>query len=149
MGRKIVLRFLLGFPMGVFISYTITFLVSLLLGHGVYYPAVPALVTLMGGEMAAVSFQYMLSGILGGIYGAASLLWGVERWSYVHKSLIHFTILSLTMFPIAYVTHWMPHTLGGILQYIGIFVALYLISWAITYQVRKREVDEVNSRLGR
>lgn len=147
MWKKIAARAVLGFPIGVFVGYTVTVIISAVVGHGVYYPVVPGLEAFTGGEMSAVWLQFLMSGLLGAIYGAASLIWGVEKWSHMRKSAIHFVISTVAMFPVAYLTHWMPHTVGGILQYIGIFVGLYAVTWLVTYLVMRKDVDEINARI--
>ena len=80
MWKKAVLRGLLGIPMGVFIGYTVTILISLTVGDGVYTPAVPALIEEYG-EMGAVGLQYLLAALLGGACAAGSVIWQIEDWS--------------------------------------------------------------------
>ena len=61
MRKKIILRSLLGMPIGMTISYLITILVSLAMADGNYYPVVPELTQACGSEMTAILFQTLFS----------------------------------------------------------------------------------------
>lgn len=145
--KKAILRGLLGAPLGVFIGYTITIIVSLLFKSGSYYSVVPQLKTVMGSELKAVILQYLLSAVLGFAAAAGSAVFEVEEWGITKQTIIHFFILTVSMFPIAYLCYWMEHTLLGILFYIGIFVALYLIIWVIQMNLWKKRIEGINQRL--
>ena len=45
---------------------------------------------------------------------------------------------------IAYITNWMKHNAIGILSYVGIFVAIFVITWLVQYFVWKRKVKRMN-----
>ena len=57
MKRKILLRGMLGFPIGVAIGYFITIIISLIWAGGYYSPCVPDLISIMGNEIYAVLLQ--------------------------------------------------------------------------------------------
>ena len=143
MWKKAVLRGLLGIPMGVFIGYTVTILISLTVGDGVYTPAVPALIEEYG-EMGAVGLQYLLAALLGGACAAGSVIWQIEDWSILKQTTVHFFVLSLSMLPIAYTARWMEHTGAGALLYFGIFAGLYLLIWLIQYLFWRYRIGRIN-----
>ena len=145
--KKALLRGLIGAPMGVFISYTITILISLFLQDGGYYPAVPQLIASVGNELNAVLLQYVLSAILGFASAFGSAIFEIEEWSIVKQTTMHFLLLSISMFPVAYFTYWMRHTLLGILSYIGIFVVLYIIIGVIQINFWKKRIEGINRKL--
>ena len=60
------------------------------------------------------------------------------------QSGIYFAIVCVTLFPIAYITNWMKHNAIGILSYVGIFVAIFVITWLVQYFVWKRKVKRMN-----
>ena len=51
--KKMIQRGLIGFPIGVMISYLITILTSLAYGGGKYSPVVPGMTEQFGSEIAA------------------------------------------------------------------------------------------------
>lgn len=147
MKKKILLRSLSGFPLGLAIEYLITIIISLILADGHYYPCVPELASNLGSEMSAVLVQALLSGVLGTGFAAASVIWEIEHWSLVKQTGIYFSIISLIMLPIAYVTYWMEHSLIGILSYFGIFLLIFIVIWVVQYGVAKRNVKKMNETL--
>lgn len=146
--KKAILRGLLGFPLGVFMGYTITILISLFfLKSGIFSPVVPQLATATGNEITAVIRQYILCGILGFAFAFGSAVFEVEEWSITKQTIIHFLTSSLAMFPVAYLCYWMQHTLWGILSYILIFVVLYIIIWVIQINFWKKKIQGINAKM--
>ncbi|MCM1423656.1 MAG: DUF3021 domain-containing protein [bacterium] len=149
MKKKIVLRSILGFPIGITIGYFITILISLGWADGYYSPCVPALISAMGNEIRAVILQALLCGLLGTGFAASSLIWEIEYWSVIKQTGIYFVIISAMMLPIAYVTHWMEHSILGFLIYFGIFVLIFALVWIIQFMIEKHHVRRMNEKLHR
>lgn len=147
MKKQVIGRALLGFPLGVFISITITMLTSIGLGDGRYLAVVPELSAQMGSELNAFILQYILSGILGAACGGGSCIWEMDEWSLLKRTLVYFIVLSGSMFPIAWFSWWMPHSIGGALSYIAIFLALFAIIFAIQYFFWKIKLRKMNDCL--
>lgn len=147
MKKKAFLRGLLGFPLGVFIGYSITILISIINANGYYSPCVPALIYEFGNEIRAVVFQAALCGVLGSSFAAASVIWEVEHWSIVKQTGLYFLVASITMFPIAYFTYWMEHSVSGFLLYAGIFAATFVFMWAVQYFIWKNKIKGLNKNL--
>lgn len=147
MRKKILLRCLVGAPIGLAISTLITIIISLTVGDGNYYPVVPELVSDCGDEMNAVLLQALLSLLYGAAWAGASVIWEMENWSILLQTVTHLVICSLATFPIAYFMRWMKHTASGILLYFGIFFAIYLIIWLSQYSSMKKRVEEINRKI--
>ena len=54
MKKKVILRSLIGAPIGLSISFMITLIISVIINKGEYYPVVPQLTALCGNELNAV-----------------------------------------------------------------------------------------------
>ena len=147
MKKEILKRCLFGAPVGMAISTIITILISLTVGDGRYYAVVPALINDMGSEINAVIVQAVLSMVYGAAWAGASVVWDAEGWSLLKMTLVHLAITSLATFPIAYLARWMPHNIGGILLYFGIFVAVYLGIWVSQYSAMKRRIQQMNEKI--
>ena len=147
MRKKMILRSLLGAPVGVAISYLITILVSLAVADGNYYPVVPELIADCGSEMSAVLLQTLFSLLYGAVWGGASVIWDMENWSLLKMTLMHLVICSIVTFPMAYFMQWMPHNIAGFLLYFGTFLTIYLIIWISQYQSMKRRIDQINHKI--
>lgn len=147
MKRKIFLRSILGFPLGVAMGYLITIIISLVWADGYYSPCVPGLTVAMGSEINAVLLQALLCGILGMGFAAASVVWEMEDWGIIKQTGIYFLIGSVIMMPVAYVTYWMDHSPEGFLSYFGIFATIFAVVWVIQYTVGRRNVRKMNEAL--
>ncbi len=147
MKKKIILRGILGIPIGITIGYLITIFISLGLANGYYSPCVPELISMMGSEIRAVIVQSVFSGILGAGFAASSVIWEIDHWSLVKQTGIYFAIVSLLMLPIAYLAYWMEHSVVGFLSYFGIFILIFAMIWAIQFAIGKYNVKKMNEKL--
>lgn len=147
MKMKILLRGMLGFPIGISIGYIITILISLFWGQGYYVPCVPELIAIMGNEIRAVILQTILCGLLGTAFAAGSVVWEMETWSIVKQTGIYFLIASAALLPIAYINRWMEHSITGFFSYFGIFAAIFVGIWLVQYLINRHLVRKMNSKL--
>ncbi len=147
MKKKILLRSLLGAPIGVTISLTITIIISLCSGGGEYFPAVQELIDWCGNEITAVILQTVCSMLIGAVYGGASVIWEIEKWSLTKQTLIHFAVFVLSFAPVSYLLNWMPHSLYGALCYAATFLILYVLIWVSIYFPMKAKIKKMNRQL--
>lgn len=147
MKRNIILRGLIGFPIGITIGYLISIINSLIWADGYYSPCVPELISVMGNEINAVLLQTFLCGLLGVGFSASSVIWEVEYWGIVVQTGVYFAVTSVIMMPIAYFTYWMEHSLKGFLSYFGIFILIFIVVWIVQYMIGKRIVKNLNTNL--
>jgi len=145
--NKLLKRCLLGAPIGLAISTAITIAISIIVGDGVYYAVVPELIADCGSEINAVVLQAVLSLLYGAAWAGASVIWEKERWSILKQTAVHLVVCSAATFPVAYFARWMPHNVGGILLYFGIFFLIYLTIWLSQYSAMKKRVQQINERL--
>lgn len=139
------MRGLFGLPTGIAIGFVITLIISACIGNGSFYPVTPELIDTMGNELNAVILQTVLCAVMGVGFAAASVIWELDSWSLAKQSRIYFTIISVIMLPIAYVTNWMKHTALGVLSYVAIFVAIFIIVWLSQYLLWKRKINKMNA----
>lgn len=147
MKRKLILRGLLGCPIGITIGYVITVVISICIGDGIFHPVPPELVETVDSELHAVILQMVLCGIMGIGFAMASVIWEIDSWSLAKQSGIYFAIACIIMFPISYFANWMPHSTSGILSYVGIFAAIFVITWLVQYFIWKRKVGRMNAMI--
>lgn len=147
MKKKIIIRCLLGAPIGLAISTLITIIFSLLYGDGNYYPVVPELISDCGNEINAVLLQAVCSFIYGAAFAGASAIWELEDWSILRQTVTHLVICSAGTFPIAYFMRWMPHNTPGFLLYFGIFFGIYAFIWLSKYTATKKRIEQMNAKL--
>lgn len=147
MKRKIFLRSIIGFPLGISIGYIITIFISLISANGYYSPCVPELTKIIDNEINAVILQALLCGLLGTGFAASSVIWEIEHWGIIKQTGIYFIIISVIMMPIAYLTYWMEHSVTGFLSYFGIFAMIFIVVWIIQFIISKHSVKKMNANL--
>lgn len=147
MKKKIILRGVLGIPLGITIGCLITIFHSLVWANGNYSPCTPELIAATGSEINAVIVQTLFCALLGISFAAGSVIWEIESWSIVRQTGIYFVVLSVTMMPIAYLSYWMEHSIKGFLSYAGIFVLIFIIIWIIQFAIVKYNVKKMNANL--
>lgn len=145
MKKKIIMRGLFGLPTGIAIGFVITLIISACIGNGSFYPVTPELIDTMGNELNAVILQTVLCAIMGVGFAAASVIWELDSWSLAKQSGVYFMIISVIMLPIAYVTNWMKHTILGVLSYVAIFAAIFVVVWISQYLLWKRKIKKMNA----
>lgn len=147
MKKKIILRGMLGFPLGIALGYLITIFASLPSVDGSYSPCAPELTAFMGNELRAVMLQALLCGLLGSAFGAGSVIWDLEKWGLVKQTGLYFLLISFVMMPVAYISRWMEHSLKGVLGYFGIFILIFAVVWIAQYMAARRNVRKLNDSL--
>ena len=89
MKKQVILRGLFGAPIGLFITTAIAIGISYSVGNGNFYPVAPALAEHCGSELNAVFFQTVMSLLYGAVFGGASAIWEMERWSLLRQTVTH------------------------------------------------------------
>ena len=147
MKKKVILRSLIGAPIGLSISFIITLIISVIINKGEYYPVVPQLTALCGNELNAVVIQTICSLIYGAAFGGASVIWETDNWSLLKQTVLHFLVITISLFPIAYFMYWMPHSFLGIVGYIAIFFLIYFSIWIAQYFAMKKRIQAFNDKV--
>ncbi len=147
MKKKVILRCLVGAPIGLSISFIITLIISVIINRGEYYPVVPQLASLCGNELNAVIIQTVCSLIYGAAFGGASVIWETEGWSLLKQTVVHCLVISISSFPIAYCMYWMPHNFWGIAGYAFIIFFIYFFIWFSQYFAMKKKIQAFNDRV--
>ncbi len=147
MKKKLVMRGLLGIPLGIAICFVVTVLISLWIGDGTFYPVTEYLLETAGSELNAVVLQTVLSCLLGAGMGMASVIWEMESWSLAKQTGTYLAVICVVYFPVAYATGWMAHTASGVGTYVIIFAIIFVIIWLLQYWIWKGRVRTLNEKL--
>jgi len=147
--KKIIQRTLLGIPIGVFIGYLITILISFVMADSTYYAVAPELSDLCGSEINAVAFQAVLCAVYGMGFGAISIFWEIEKWSLLKQTILYFLCGSIISFPITWFAYWFPHTPGGMTGYFVIWIIIFALVWISQYIALKARVKKMNKKINK
>ena len=139
MKKTVLTRAMFGAPIGLLITNVIAICISYAVGDGKFYPVTPVFEQWCGNELNAVFHQTIVALFYGAVFGGASVIWEMERWSLLRQTVTHLAIVSLTTLPLALFLGWMQPIVGGIFGYFGLFFAIYAaILLSIWLMIRKR-----------
>lgn len=147
MKKKMIIRCLIGAPIGLAISTVIAIGISLAIGDGNFYAVVPELTAGCKSEINAVLLQSVCSLLYGAAWAGASAIWEIDNWSILRQTATHLVICSTATFPVAYFMRWMEHNIWGILIYFSCFFAIYFLIWISQYMIIKRHVQQINRKV--
>ena len=145
MKKKLLVRALLGLPVGISIGFLITVGISAAIGDGAFHPVAPILLERMGGELRAVALQTGLCALMGAGFAMASLIWELDSWSLAIQSGVYVAIVAALVLPVAYLAGWMEPSLVGFLSYFGIFVSIFVGMWLSQYLFWRARIRKMNA----
>lgn len=99
----------------------------------------------LGGEevFLAIISTYLLAFV----HAGASVFTGIEEWGLAKSFACHFAVL-YAAYSVCYIANdWIPRSLVGFGIFTGVFVAFYLLVWAIVVISVKAASKEFNKRL--
>ncbi|MBQ9121069.1 MAG: DUF3021 domain-containing protein [Clostridia bacterium] len=96
------------------------------------------------GELALGVFtSYLLAFVAGGI----TVVYTVDRLPLFWAAFLHGLVLYLDYLVIYLVNGWLKSGYAPVLVFTAIFVAGYLLVWAIIYTVTRRRTEQLNREL--
>lgn len=112
------------------------------------FPAVSGhLVFIYGSELAAVTVQCIGAILCGILWCDAALIFRETDWNLLVQTLVHIVVCMVPALAIAYVLYFMPHSLDGLMQYLRLFGAVYVLNWVGQYLRLRKGVKEINAGL--
>lgn len=148
--KKAMLRGAGGFPLGVFISFTIGMVISLCYGGwntGDFLAVPPSLILRAGNAMRAVVLEYVLAGLVGFAFTAGSAIFQIERWSLAKQTACHFILTALVFFPTAYICQWIGDSVWSIISFTLVYCIAYLFVGIFKYRYWKKKILSINQKL--
>lgn len=142
----IFLRFFLGFVIGTFIGQIVSILVSAGEGHGAFLPAMPFLTERMPDEFSAALLQFFLTGFIGAAFAVTSLVFQVERLSFLAKIGIYAAVTAVFYVPFVILCN-LPHSERGIFFTALTIVLNYALVFFIQFRINLAEVQKINDRI--
>ena len=140
MGRKILIRAVVGFVLGA--------LVALILGLVDMRFCSQDLAAAVGGEGLGVALQFLGSGLYGAACMVGTLFYDVERWSLALATGLHYLIIAVGLVLCNWLLKWgmgagiLLTVLAG--QTVGFFL-IWLFMW-LRYRKEVKELNELNER---
>lgn len=145
--KNLSFSILASFCIGVSISQVISLIISYLIGAGEFYPVNPLVIENFGNELNATMAQTLLSGGLGVAFGFANLVWKLENWSLLKRSIVHFLIGLFAISSVAYFMGWAGGSVYNIALFLLIFILIYAIIWLASWFYTAHNIKKMNESL--
>lgn len=121
------------------------------IAYGGIFTFIALTIVMLTGTDASVSeiWLYMLSSFIIGIYfGVASLIFEDNGWSYLKKTVIHFSLSVIVYYAVAiFMARWIPLTFMAILISFFFFVFIYAAFFVGHYLYFKKVEESMNAHL--
>ncbi len=141
--KKALLRGVRGYC----ITATVTTLVGLITGLcGAKHACMPDFIARVGSEAIAVHLQTLLMSLIGFAFGAGSVLFEIERWSFLKQGAAHLAITA-AVWVFVELFCFSPITPPVVLSFALSAAGTYAITWGIQYFVWRSRVRQLNAKI--
>lgn len=145
MWKKSLARGMTGFC----ISATATVFAGLITGLcGAEHACTSDFIARVGSEVTAVHLQTLLMSLIGFAFGAGSVLFEMEKWSFLKQGIAHFTVTAAVWIIVELIC-FTPVTPPVVLGFALSAAATYAITWSIQYFVWRAQVMKLNEQIHR
>ena len=95
---------------------------------------------------AAVLTQLLLVGGISAAFSGASVVYDLERWSFLRQGIVYFVITAAVWVPVLLIC-WTPMPKEGILFSSLGWTGTYAITWGIQYAVYRKRIRDLNRKI--
>ena len=121
-------------------------LTALGMGEGAV-PLVPSYRAHFTSDAVALGVQVLLAGVIGGAFGAFSVLFEVERWSPLKQGALHFLLTAAVWVPLAIFLWGVDRYPMAVVSTLLSMAATYGLTWWLNYRLCRKSVREINEKL--
>ena len=146
--KKMLGRAAVSAPVCMLINQLVGIVRSLVVGDGRYSPVTPAFAARFGSDTAAVIVQMLLIGLVGAVFAACSVIFEIERWSFLRQGALHLLITSAVTLPVCLYC-WTPETPAGAWILCASWLFTYAATWLSQYLTYRHRVRKLNERIRR
>lgn len=145
--KKIISRMVNGLLICEFVLLVISLVMSYFFTDGDFSIANPMLIENSNSVFSASFLSICLVGLLGLIFGFASVVWGEEKLSILARTILHFLLTGLTMVFVGYKLYWFQKSFLSLAIFLAIYFLIYLGIWFIEYAIYKRDISRLNAKI--
>ena len=147
--QKIIILSSFGFGVGVLAGTLLAALLgSLSAGDGTLHLCASELVDAVGNPLTAFIIQALASGLFGVLAVGGSAIYSVEKWSLVKVTVIHYLMVMVGYYVLAFSVHWL--SFSDPVPILIIFVMMtagYVMIWLFNYLSYRKQLEEINKEL--
>lgn len=98
-------------------------------------------------EVRPIVNDFFISAVLGFFMAAPSVIFSVEGWSFLKKTIVHFIVLGSAFSIASILGNWMPEEIGAKVGYAVAFIMIYVFMWCFYKIYWKAKIKEINAKL--
>ena len=130
-------------------SVTVTLLVSLIaVLSGAPRMCTEEFIARAGGELQATLLQPLLIGLIGFAFGSGSVLFELEKWSFLKQGVVHFALTAVVWIAVELVC-FRPVAPPVVISFSVSVGGTYAITWGVQYFVWRDRVRTLNEQIHR
>ena len=145
--KKFISRMVNGLLICEFVLLVISLVMSYFFTDGDFSIANPMLIENSNSVFSASFLSICLVGLLGLIFGFASVVWEEEKLSILARTILHFLLTATTMIFVGYKLYWFQKSFLSLSIFLAIYFLIYLGIWFIEYAIYKRDVASLNAKI--
>lgn len=147
MWKKIVSRAGISMAVSCLITQLFSLAVMLIVNDSDFVPLVPDYLAHFESPLLAMSISIILTGVIGGVFGGASVIYDLERWSFLKQGVVHFIVTSAVWIPISVYLWGLGKNPTTLISILISFVVTYGIIWFMQYLRMRDTVRKINEKL--
>lgn len=128
-------------------SQVIALVTELLVNQEGFVPLTPSYLLYFDSVTLAMGTSILLTGLIGAAFGGFSVVFEMEKWSFLKQGIVHFLLTTAVWLPVSIFLWGMeryPRALVGVLLS---FAATYAITWWMNYMRCRAAINTINEKL--
>ena len=129
------------------VCVTVAVLVGMITGLcGAQRACMPEFAGRVGSDVTAAFLQPLLIGLIGFAFGASSVFFEIECWSFLKQGAAHLTVTVAVWIAVELIC-FSPISAPAVISFAASAVATYAITWGIQYFVWRSRVRRINEQI--
>ena len=145
--KKIISPMVKGLLICEFVLLVISLVMSYIFTDGDFSITNPMLIENSKSVFSASFLSICLVGLLGLVFGFASVVWEEEKLSILARTILHFLLTASTMIFVGYKLYWFQKSFLSLAIFLAIYFLIYLGIWFIEYAIYKRDIASLNAKI--
>lgn len=145
--RKAIKRAASSFATSSIAGQIIFLIIQLTIRKKDFVPLVPSYRAFFASDTIAVNVYFLLIGVIGATFGACSLIFELEKWSWIKQGVIHFLLTTIVWLPLATFLWGLYCYPQAVVSTLISMTFTYIIIWTIQYQLCKNSIHQINQKL--
>lgn len=145
--KKMAVRGSISMVISGFVNQVIMYIMILVSPDPLFVPLVPSYEAHFPTPFLAGITSYFLVGIIGGAFGAFSVFFEIETWSFLKQGILHFLATAVVWIPIAIFVWGLNEYPIAVISTTMSLAFTYGVTWWLNYMKCKKNIDIINHRL--